>query len=503
MLSKTIQLIIGIMVVIGFGVQDIHAKTTTNTDTVVYVTFWFDTEDFILPETDDAVMRIAEMFSERGVQATYKIVGEKARVLQERGRDDVILELSKHDISYHSTYHSIHPTPAEYSRDLNWHDGVSEFMRREGVGLQWLKEVFGVNPSCYGQPGNSWTPQSYAALRQWGIPLYLDATNQVNLDNRPFWYGGLLNVLELGDAIVRTNGWNEESLKKTCAQFDKVHQRLMQEGGGIISIYYHPCELIHEEFWDGVNFSKGANPTREDWKMTPMKSKEECEQAFDIFEKYLDYVAKHSAVQLVTAREIPVLYIDKAYTRDLDKNDLMKIAAKLSKDINYIPLDKSRMASAGEGFYALTSVLAKSEDSGQYPESIKVKFVYGPADRAQQFTKHQSVTWKALISAAKDALQIMDQTQQMPATVWVAGKPWHPENFVATIAKGLLSELKNQGDIQTIDLQKPAFSALNYVADDSPELWGGWPIHPEGFHAPGLMDLAKLQGWTLKPAIRR
>lgn len=50
----------------------------------VYVTFWFDTEDFILPEADDAAMRLAEMFTARGVQATFKIVGEKARVLEER-----------------------------------------------------------------------------------------------------------------------------------------------------------------------------------------------------------------------------------------------------------------------------------------------------------------------------------------------------------------------------------------------------------------------------------
>ena len=95
----------------------VHAEST------VYVTFWFDTEDFILPQADDAAKRLAEMFTERGVQATFKIVGEKARVLAERGRDDVILALSQNDIGYHSTDHSVHPTPSEYSRDLDWHEG--------------------------------------------------------------------------------------------------------------------------------------------------------------------------------------------------------------------------------------------------------------------------------------------------------------------------------------------------------------------------------------------
>jgi hypothetical protein len=40
------------------------------------------------------------------------------------------------------------------------------------------------------------------------------------------------------------------------------------------------------------------------------------------------------------------------------------------------------------------------------------------------------------------------------------------------------------------------------VADDSPDLWG-WVIFPEGFRAPRMMALARLQAWTLKPAVLR
>jgi hypothetical protein len=41
-----------------------------------------------------------------------------------------------------------------------------------------------------------------------------------------------------------------------------------------------------------------------------------------------------------------------------------------------------------------------------------------------------------------------------------------------------------------------------HVADDTPELFGGWIIHPEGFRAPRIVAQAKLQAWTLKPAER-
>src|SRR5438093_10182149 len=75
---------------------------------------WFDTEDYLLPADDDAAKRLAEMLTQKGVRATFKVVGEKARVLEKRGRSDVIEALKKHDIGYHSNFHSVHPTPSEY-----------------------------------------------------------------------------------------------------------------------------------------------------------------------------------------------------------------------------------------------------------------------------------------------------------------------------------------------------------------------------------------------------
>jgi hypothetical protein len=41
-----------------------------------------------------------------------------------------------------------------------------------------------------------------------------------------------------------------------------------------------------------------------------------------------------------------------------------------------------------------------------------------------------------------------------------------------------------------------------HVAEDTPDLFGGWIIHKEGFRAPKILEQARLQAWTLKPAIR-
>src|SRR5256714_11470114 len=124
--------------------QSIGALESTN----VRVILWFDTEDYLLPADDDATKRLAEMLTGRGIRATFKLVGEKARVLEQRGRTDVIAALKKHAIGYHANFHSVHPTPTEYLADCGWLDGIEEFARREGGAAADVRRIFGLPTLC-------------------------------------------------------------------------------------------------------------------------------------------------------------------------------------------------------------------------------------------------------------------------------------------------------------------------------------------------------------------
>ncbi len=472
----------------------LHAKEST----MIYVSFWFDTEDYILPQSDDAAKRIADIFSERKVQATFKIVGEKASILDERDRNDVIVALSKHDIGYHTTHHSIHPTPSEYCRDLSWDEGVYEFTTREEIGLEWLEEVFGESASCYGQPGGSWTPQSYAALREWNIPLYLDATSHVNLNNRPFWYCGILNVLELGECLLWVNGWTDDSIREFCRKFDQAHEKLTKEGGGVISVFYHPCEFVHETFWDGVNFAKGANPPRTEWKLPPVKSKEEQEQAYHVLEEILDYTIKQPNVRLVTARQISSLYPDSAYTEPLGQNDLKHIAESWKESISFADLG-DRTVSAAEALFAFASLVITS-DYETPPEDFDITFSYGPATRAERFITEGVFSWEDILETSEEYIKTITATEKMPTVIWVGGQPVRPEDFAATLAHIVPQILDETIYDQPIPFVQGKLEAEKYVADDDMDGLWGWEIFPEGFHAPKMMEIAKLQAWTIKPA---
>ena len=174
-----------------------------DTSAPIYVTLWFDTEDYILPQDDEATKRLAEMLTRLGVRATFKVVGEKARVLEHRGRRDVIAALKRHDIGYHSKTHSQQPTIAVYLQNAGWEDGRSEFYRREVQGVRDIERIFGVKPVAYGQPGSAWAPQTYPALRDMGIGMYLDESDHVGIDDQPFYYGGMLNVFKMRSNLAR------------------------------------------------------------------------------------------------------------------------------------------------------------------------------------------------------------------------------------------------------------------------------------------------------------
>src|SRR5207302_841120 len=83
----------------------------------------------------------------------------------------------------------------------------------------------GVAPTCYGQPGSSWGPQSYGAMRKWGMNVYLDAGRHFGLDGKPCYYDGVLNLYNL-DHILRTDLTGLPAEEKAEDKFTEAHKAL-------------------------------------------------------------------------------------------------------------------------------------------------------------------------------------------------------------------------------------------------------------------------------------
>ena len=128
-----------------------------------------------------------------------------------------------------------------------------------------------------------------------GIGMYLDESDHVGIDDQPFYYGGMLNVFKMRSTLARV-ALDGTDLAASQARFTAVANALRARGGGTISIYYHPSEWVHAEFWDAVNFSRGANPPRAAWKQPKTRPLAETEKAFADFEQYIRFIQQQPGV---------------------------------------------------------------------------------------------------------------------------------------------------------------------------------------------------------------
>ncbi len=464
----------------------------------VYVILWFDTEDYLLPASDDAALKLAELLSKLNIRATFKVVGEKARTLSRRERTDVIDALKKHEIGYHSNWHSTQPSPAMYLSALGWDEGIAEFDRREGPGRDDVEKIFGVAPSCYGQPGSSWGPQSYGAMRKWNMPVYLDAGNHVNLDEKPCYYGGVFNLYKLAHTI-RADINDPKLLDKAKERFTEAREKLKAEGGGIVSTVYHPCEFVHKEFWDGVNFRKGANPQRLDWKQPKQKTSDETKTSFQIFEEYVQFMKRFDDVEFITASQAAKLYRDRAKDHTFDLAELREIAKAVGSEISF-QSRKDFTLSASEVFLLLHTSIAENKRT-RTATSVKLTMTPdGPSAPASVFEEAIKVAGNQMERTSLDVADYLKKHGRVPSTVWLGSVGVPPEAYLEALARVAPALLEGGNLPDEIEIKPTKLTAAKYVSGDDPKLWT-WVIFPPNFKAPAMMELAKRQAWSLKPAV--
>jgi hypothetical protein len=441
----------------------------------VYVVLWFDTEDYIDPAADDAALRIANDLSALGVRATFKLVGEKARVLESRQRADVIQALLKHAIGFHSNWHSLHPTPAEYLRRFGYLEGADEFQRRESPGAADIQRIFGVMPICYGQPGSSWGPQSNLGLRRMGIPVYLDEGDQVGLDEQPFWYGGLLYVFHMGKNQFRAELNVGQEDTAAYRRFDDAVASLSSGNGGVISIYYHPTEFVTTEFWDAVNFAHGAMPARKDWVRPPQRTAEDSERCFHVLHEFVKHMKETPGVRFITAQDLLQIYDAPLPPPVVDSRT---IAEHLARQITFL--------NAGNAVLSPADMLIQLLH-------LEPQVVDGPTAHGLTTWPSETIPERLFERAEKDTVAFITQNHRLPNQVFIAAETLSLPDFTATLAAHIL----NPAPVVHVVRGRIAFD--QYFATDAQKSFN-WPIHPVGFRAPELLELGRLQGWTLKPA---
>ncbi|NPV80076.1 MAG: hypothetical protein HPY52_07320 [Firmicutes bacterium] len=247
-----------------------------------------------------------------------------------------------------------------------------------------------------------------------------------------------------------------------------------------------------------------------------MKSRQEMETELGYFSEYVAHIASHPDVRTVTASEAYELYFDEARDRAFAVHEIIAFARNLGSMITYQRVGSAAISPA-EAFYLVVSLLGEAireysavSDPGTILEAIarfKVQVptgIYGPIRRtASNLT---SCDYAAFLAACKWAIDFIDMNGRIPDAVPIGGGSLNPVDFLAT-ANALISNLfdgsSNKSGVSVPSSPgniNPMTGNLELERQVVGEGVWKWIIFPEGFDAPNIIELAKLQAWSLKPA---
>lgn len=447
--------------------------------------FWFDVEDYINPESEEALLGILELLDKRGITGIFKLVGEKARVIARHGRTDILDRLKRHEIGYHTDWHSVHPVVTAYLEPLGFREGAEAFERIEGGGFRDVQRITGRSAVCYGQPGLAWAPQPYAALNKWGVRAYLDSHDQITMDGRPFWYGGLLNLTSLRG--IMSLPLEDGALEQAKRTFDRLCAEQEQEPVGFISIFYHPTEFVFSEFWDAVNFAKGSNPPASEWVKPPFRPEGEMRKLLDMVGSFVDYTLARPNVQYVGTTDVLALEKSAQARRRLAGHELAQLAERTDRELNYqVYGDWSLSAAELFGVFRRHAL-------GEPPI---VETIYGP-ERDCPGDPPFYARASALVEALRAPLPQVCGFAQLPDCFVVEGKRVSPAAMTCALAAVISG---GRGSDDPVLLADRKLKAAEHAASDG--AWAKhWIIFPDDLQVPNIVAMSKLQAWTLKPAL--
>ena len=118
--------------------------------------------------------------------------------------------------------------------------------------------------------------------------------------------------------------------------------------------------------------------------------------------------------------------------------------------------------------------------------------VAGPSNRGVTTYGAETIPRSVFERAKQDAISFITATRRLPSEIFLGAQTLSLADFAATVAGETLSPDPVRVIHGKLEMER-------YFASD-PSAPFRWVIHPDGFSAPELLEQARLQGWTLKPA---
>lgn len=229
-----------------------------------------------------------------------------------------------------------------------------------------------------------------------------------------------------------------------------------------------------------------------------MKSHEASEQAFHFFQEFVLYM-KSFGVKFVTASEGTNLYSDLTRSRVFSIQQLSAIARQVTPEVSFQVYGDYAL-SASEVLSLLNQYVARAaRNESNVPLQLDGT-PYGPSLPSAKLSAQIEVPWYNFSRAVLDVSDALTKAAQVPDPVWIGSIPVAPESFLVALAHVATTLVESGKPPASVTVGPASLAAARHVAQDSPKLWN-WLIYHPGFDGAHVLDLARLQTWTLKPAI--
>ncbi len=462
----------------------------------------FDTEDILTAQSDDAALALAQLLTRHGVRATFPITAAKVDALLSRGRQDVLTALGRHQIGFHSTSHSFHPTISEELEALSGLEAVAAFSVREEAGFNRVAEVFGEAPTVYTQPGGNWTAEAIPSLLSWGVRcFYSESWNgYIDIDGRPMILAGICHwaapVSVPKPWLSRLPEMHDDALKM-------VRQAILEQsrGGrlGLVNAVTHPTELVTKRFWDAKPFGGGVNAGRESRKPPPLRDRLVVAKALQSLSDWLTAVRTDGAeIDFWTADDLASAFSDRApelKVKEEAQVALLRLVA--GGQLGSVAIGTVTLTPAEALAVAVKTALAVDRGQALSPLSVPRQAVPWDED-AGDVLRQASRIDRPVLQDALSALARSTQAGQLPARLWAGGQALSPLAVAAAASLAALERLQSGQAAQWVPLPEVKLLTRRFVKPASALHWD-WPIFAPGFKAPGLRQRAEAACWCLKP----
>ena len=484
-----------------------------------YIFISFDTEDAINTEADEALLSLARIYSRVGIPACFFMVGQKARMLRERGRKDVLDALKEHEIDYHGSYWFEYPEPAlVYGNSDPWDAAVQKASAIETPGLNDVAEITGQFPVATCQHQNNHSPATTHAMQMAGVKVWNGGFGG-QLDGLG-WIMGMFMAGRHGRTVSGQGSWGgfqsdpehpgrrppavdpKQELKTFQQRFDTQLER----GHSHLNILGHPSCWALAEWWGWYEWSvpfrrddgsqvPGPYPHGRQWEKAVARSPSDREAHLKWTAQAARWLAKRNDIRVARLEEALNDHTEPP-GQWLSASQVRSVARQILKRFDHVKAAGTTL-SAADALVVLSHFAEFMLRENRRPANIQIRRTLGPVEEI--LIPKIQVTFKrqSYLLAARHVVHYVNTHGRLPHAIWAHHIDAGPGEVLLALAQALKADKLPD----TVTVEPTGGLPECYTMECFVNATANSSHAPPGYSPDQIHLQARQQSWSYRPAV--